>query len=292
MQLPPDTQEYWDSAPQGDDSWTYEEIIGMLDQTKDEDTIRKHVEETPTPTPNSSSEKSKASQPIAPPRKRRRIVPTINLSQLIDKKKLLEGERVKYIRKKEKRVLKEGFVRHQGIECCCCGQIYSMSKLEEHAGKASHRASQHIYLECGKSLANCQWELSQEANTQMESEWRPAQVSPMQSCSMPKLEEDAGKVSHRASQHIYLESGKSLANCQWELSQEANTQMESEWRPAQVSPMQSCSMPKLEEDAGKSCSEANLQIQQAESGVEEDGLPKDDGLLDYWLTMYLISSLQ
>ncbi|KAL6012976.1 hypothetical protein ACLOJK_003466 [Asimina triloba] len=253
----------------------------MLVQTKDEDTIRKHVEEnpTPTPTPTSSSEKSRASQPIAPPKKRRRIVPTINLSQLIDKKKLSEGERVKYIRKKEKRVLKEGFVRHQGIECCCCGQIYSMSKLEEHAGKVSYRASHHIYLESGKSLANFQWELAQETNTQIESEWRPAQVSPMQSCSMPKLEEHAGKISHRASQHIYLESRKSSGNCQWELSQEANTQMESNWRPAQVSPMQSCS-------------EANLQIQQAESGVEEDGLPKDDGLLDYWLTKYLISSLQ
>ncbi|KAL6012980.1 hypothetical protein ACLOJK_003470 [Asimina triloba] len=150
--------------------------------TKDEDTIRKHVEETPTPTPTptSSSEKSKASQPIALPKKRRRIVPTINLSQLIDKKKLSEGERVKYIRKKEKRVLKEGFVRHQGIECCCRGQIYSMSKLEEHAGKES-----------GKSLAKFQWELAQETNTQIESEWRPAQVSPMQSCSMPKLEEHA-----------------------------------------------------------------------------------------------------
>ncbi|KAL6012974.1 hypothetical protein ACLOJK_003464 [Asimina triloba] len=279
MQLPPDTQEYRDSAPQGNDSWIYDEIIGMLDQKNDEDTIRKHVVETPTPTFTSSSEKSKASQPIAPPKKRRRIVPTINLSQLIDKKKLSEGERVKYVRKKEKRVLNEGLVRHQGIECCCCGQIYSMSELEEHAGKATHRASQHIYLESGKSLANCQWELAQEANTQMESEWRPAQVSPMQSCSMPKLEENAGKVSHRASQHIYLESGRSSANCQWELSQEANTQMESNWRPAQVSPMQSCN-------------EANLQIQQAESGVEEDGLPKDDGLLDYWLTMYLISSLQ
>ncbi|KAL6012971.1 hypothetical protein ACLOJK_003461 [Asimina triloba] len=253
----------------------------MLDQKNDEDTIRKNVEETPTPTSTSSSEKSKASQPIAPPKKRRRIVPTINLSQLIDKKKLSEGERVKYIRKKEKRVLKEGFVRHQGIECCCCGQIYSMSKLEEHAGKASHRASRHIYLESGKSLANCQWELAQEANTQMESEWRPAQVSPMQSSKyhvangvregkssvlfglkileipvfmelptrmertkdehsllMALIDEDAGKVSHRASQHIYLESGKSSANCQWELSEEANTQMESNWRPAQVSPME------------------------------------------------------
>ncbi|KAL6012966.1 hypothetical protein ACLOJK_003456 [Asimina triloba] len=80
---------------------TYEEIIGMLDQMKDEDTIRRHDEETPTPTPTPSSKNSKASQPIAPPKKRRRLVPTINLSQLICKKKLSEGERVKYIRKKE-----------------------------------------------------------------------------------------------------------------------------------------------------------------------------------------------
>ncbi|KAL6013047.1 hypothetical protein ACLOJK_003537 [Asimina triloba] len=96
-------------------------------------------------------------------RKRRRRA-SVRFADLIIKKKLSVGEKVEYRRRKKKRVLGEGIVKEMGIECCCCGTIYSISNFEEHTiskfcGKASHRPYTHIYIQNGKSLENLQSEI-------------------------------------------------------------------------------------------------------------------------------------
>ncbi|KAL6012937.1 hypothetical protein ACLOJK_003426 [Asimina triloba] len=113
-----------------------------------------------------SSSTSDHHQPNEQTKQKRRRRPSVRFVDLITKKKLSLGDRVHY-RKKNKKELGAGIVSHTGIECCCCGNIYSMSKFEDHVvfkfnGKATHRAPTHIYLDNGISLENLQLKILQE----------------------------------------------------------------------------------------------------------------------------------
>ncbi|KAL6012919.1 hypothetical protein ACLOJK_003408 [Asimina triloba] len=140
---------------------TYEELLEILNS---EDTIINNT--SPNIEELVSCSSSSDHQPKKEIKQKRRRWPSVRFVDLITKKKLSLGDKVHY-RKKNKTELGAGIVRLMGIECCCCGIIYSMSKFEEHVvlkvnGRASHRAPTHIYLENGSSLGNLQSKILQD----------------------------------------------------------------------------------------------------------------------------------
>ncbi|KAL6012927.1 hypothetical protein ACLOJK_003416 [Asimina triloba] len=143
------------------DGCTYEELLEILNT---EDTIINNT--SPNIEESVSCSSSSDHQPKKEIKQKRRRRPSVRFVDLITKKKLSLGDKVHY-RKKNKTELGAGIVRLMGIECCCCGIVYSMSKFEEHVvlkvnGRASHRAPTHIYLENGSSLENLQSEILQD----------------------------------------------------------------------------------------------------------------------------------
>ncbi|CAA0838251.1 PHD finger transcription factor- putative [Striga hermonthica] len=85
--------------------------------------------------------------------------PRTVLSWLIDSGVVLPRARVEY-RAKNGLAMAVGQISHVGIECSCCGKIFTLTKFEAHAGSTNHRPSANIFLEDGRSLMECQQELS------------------------------------------------------------------------------------------------------------------------------------
>ncbi|XP_047331063.1 uncharacterized protein LOC124934577 [Impatiens glandulifera] len=83
--------------------------------------------------------------------------PRTVLSWLIDNNVVLPRAKVHY--RKDQRRLAEGMITREGIECACCGQVFTLSKFEAHAGSTIHRSDANIFLDDGRSLSECQSQL-------------------------------------------------------------------------------------------------------------------------------------
>lgn len=88
-------------------------------------------------------------------------IPRTILSWLIDNNVVLPRAKVLYCCGKNGPRKAEGRISREGIKCSCCGGIFSLSGFEAHAGSCDHRPSSNIFLEDGRSLLDCQWQLKQ-----------------------------------------------------------------------------------------------------------------------------------
>lgn len=84
--------------------------------------------------------------------------PRTVLSWLIDNDVVLPRAKVQY-RGRNGFPMAEGRVTREGIRCNCCGDIFTLSKFEVHAGSSNHRPAANIFLEDGRSLLECQLQL-------------------------------------------------------------------------------------------------------------------------------------
>ncbi|KVH62483.1 Acyl-CoA N-acyltransferase [Cynara cardunculus var. scolymus] len=89
---------------------------------------------------------------------RRRCV----LSMLIERKIVFQGSKVAYRSRKDGRVMAEGRAYEDGIQCDCCGEFFLLSKFEAHAGSTYRRPAANIFLDDGRSLLDCQTQLTHE----------------------------------------------------------------------------------------------------------------------------------
>lgn len=92
--------------------------------------------------------------------------PRTILSWLIDANVVLPRAKVHYCCKKDGHSMKEGRITRDGIKCICCQNVFTLSKFEAHAGSKCHRPSENIFLEDGRSLLECQWQLKREKNAE------------------------------------------------------------------------------------------------------------------------------
>lgn len=76
-------------------------------------------------------------------------------SRLIDLGTVADHEPVFYMRKRDQSVMKEGKITRDGVLCCCCSQLFGLSKFEAHAGSALHRPSANMFLRDGRSVMDC-----------------------------------------------------------------------------------------------------------------------------------------
>ncbi|PKA57397.1 hypothetical protein AXF42_Ash013584 [Apostasia shenzhenica] len=74
---------------------------------------------------------------------------------LIEKDVVLPRDKVMYIRKKDGRIMKKGYIHHDGIRCWCCQKVFSLSEFEAHAGEKTCRPSASIILRDCRSLLDC-----------------------------------------------------------------------------------------------------------------------------------------
>ncbi|PIA44904.1 hypothetical protein AQUCO_01700466v1 [Aquilegia coerulea] len=78
------------------------------------------------------------------------------LSWLIDMETIPLSGKVQYMNKKRTRAKMEGWITRDGIHCCCCSKILTISKFELHAGSKVHKPLKNIIVENGASLYQCQ----------------------------------------------------------------------------------------------------------------------------------------
>ncbi|KAK4757664.1 hypothetical protein SAY87_018965 [Trapa incisa] len=89
------------------------------------------------------------------------------LSWLVDSGLVELGQKVNYMNRGKTRVLLEGWITREGIHCGCCSKILTVSKFEIHTGSKQRQAFQHIYLDSGVSLLQCQidaWNRQEESD--------------------------------------------------------------------------------------------------------------------------------
>lgn len=86
--------------------------------------------------------------------------PRTVLSWLIDNNMVLPRAKVQY-RCRNGLPMADGRVTREGIRCNCCGQIFTLSNFEVHAGSNNRRPSANIFLGDGRSLLECQLQLKQ-----------------------------------------------------------------------------------------------------------------------------------
>ncbi|XP_071688888.1 uncharacterized protein [Rutidosis leptorrhynchoides] len=78
------------------------------------------------------------------------------LSWLIDSGKVKMCEKVQYMTERKTMVMKEGWITKEGIRCCCCNKILTVSKFEVHAGSKLCQPFLNIFVEsAGQSLMKC-----------------------------------------------------------------------------------------------------------------------------------------
>ncbi|KAJ4701619.1 Zinc finger, PHD-type [Melia azedarach] len=81
--------------------------------------------------------------------------PRTILSWLIDNNAVLLRAKVHY--RGRNGPLAKGRIGRDGIECDCCGEVFTLSGFEGHAGSQKHRPTANIFLdEDGRSLLDCQ----------------------------------------------------------------------------------------------------------------------------------------
>lgn len=79
---------------------------------------------------------------------------SVAVSELIDKNVVLPKAKVHYLGANGP--LAKGQIDRDGINCDCCNQVFTLSKFEAHAGSTKHRPAANIFLDDGRSLADCQ----------------------------------------------------------------------------------------------------------------------------------------
>ncbi|GJZ92064.1 acyl-CoA N-acyltransferase [Tanacetum coccineum] len=78
------------------------------------------------------------------------------ISWLIDSGMISIGEKVEYMNLRKRRVMEEGYITEDGIQCGCCSKTVTISRFELHAGSKLGQPFQNIYVKSGKSLLQCQ----------------------------------------------------------------------------------------------------------------------------------------
>lgn len=78
------------------------------------------------------------------------------LSWLIDSGMISVGEKVEYMNLRKTRVMQEGWITKDGIQCDCCSKIVTILRFELHAGSKLGQPFQNIFIKSGLSLMQCQ----------------------------------------------------------------------------------------------------------------------------------------
>ncbi|RWR89010.1 GNAT domain-containing protein [Cinnamomum micranthum f. kanehirae] len=78
------------------------------------------------------------------------------LSWLIDAGFLSVNDVIQYRNPKDNEVIKDGWVKRDGIFCKCCKKMFSVSNFKGHAGCKPYRPCLNLFLESGKPFILCQ----------------------------------------------------------------------------------------------------------------------------------------